>query len=84
LLVTPRGGYKLRLTPKCLGIRVDHRSVIHRLHQSLPVARQVFRCFHGAAECDVSLTASTLCPSKGTVALGPRHTGMIGLFWRAR
>jgi hypothetical protein len=34
-LSRPEDGYRLRLTPKCLGINVDHRSVIHRLHPSL-------------------------------------------------
>lgn len=30
----PKDGYRLRLAPKCLRINVDHRSVIHGLHQS--------------------------------------------------
>jgi hypothetical protein len=34
-LSRPEDGYRLRLTPKCLRINVDHRSVIHRLHPSL-------------------------------------------------
>jgi hypothetical protein len=34
-LSRPEDGYRLELTPKCLGINVDHRSVIHRLHPSL-------------------------------------------------
>jgi hypothetical protein len=34
--ITSEDGYQLRLTPKCLGINVDHRPVIHRPQQSLP------------------------------------------------
>ncbi len=34
-LSRPENGYRLGLTPKCLGINVDHRSVIHRLHLGL-------------------------------------------------
>lgn len=37
--VTPEGGYRLRLTPKCLAFNDSHRPIIHRL-QLCPLENQ--------------------------------------------
>jgi len=36
--VTSKDGYPIRLAPECLRNRFDHRSLIHRLQQSLPAS----------------------------------------------
>jgi len=69
--VTSEDGYRLRLTPECLGIRVDHRSVIHRLQQSLLVAKQVVGHFHRLPSVTSVVTASAECLPRGAVELGP-------------
>ena len=42
--ITPKGGYRLGLAPKCLANNVCHRPTIHRLRQSPQVRNlRVFR-----------------------------------------
>jgi hypothetical protein len=36
--VTSKDGYPIRFAPECLRNRFDHRSLIHRLQQSLPAS----------------------------------------------
>jgi hypothetical protein len=82
--ITSEDGYRLGLTPECLRIRVDHRSVIHRLQQSLLVAKQVVRRFHRLLSLTSVGTASTLCPPQDAVELGPITHLQVQVYLRGR
>jgi len=70
--VTSEDGYRLRLTPDCLRINVDHRPVIHRLQLSLPTeADKSSGAFAGPPVLRESVLRKQLCSSALPDKLGP-------------
>lgn len=63
-LVTSEDGYKPRLTPECLEDRIGHRPAIHRLQQSLLIAKQGIGRFGGPPSLTLVGPTSASCPSK--------------------